>query len=574
MQKRVIRSAQWWLLLLVTTGLMLDVSAESLLTPAEEGFLQRHWTEVIPLQGEPPADYSALERSLSPQQCGICHPQQLKDWQTTLHSKAMGPGIYGQLVDMVVSDPATARICWSCHTPLAEQQERLWTTTPEGGAWLANDAFDATLLHSGLVCAACHLRQHQVYGPVRSADPSVTGKIDQGLPHDGFSAESAFSKSAFCRGCHQFTEDGYALNGKLIENTYNEWLASEYPAQGVQCQNCHMPKRRHLWRGIHDKEMVQQGVTITVKMPDQPLDKGDQLTATIVVANSGVGHHFPTYLTPKVFVRAVLVDANGKWVEGSKQEAIIGREVTLNLSQELYDTRIPSGDSVAINYQQRVSKAGLSLKVSVVVEPDHFYARFYRSLLAGDGISAKGRELLEEALEEAEASPYTLYETVQPLPRGSNEVAAPHRPDWNEAQITWYNYADGMQQACRSGQPAMLIFYADWCPTCHAYKTIFREPAILDMTDQLTMIRVNVDHAPEIDARYHLDGGYVPRIFPLNSDGSLMQGLKKAVGNYQYFIAATNKDAFINLMRHMVAKSRDEAGQKNSAQSCSAVNRG
>ena len=387
---------------------------KALLSSAEEAFLQRHW-QVIPPQGKPPAGFSTVEQSLSPDDCGVCHPQQLQDWKTTLHSKAMGPGIYGQLVDMVDTDPATARICWSCHTPLAEQQEKLWSPTPGGGIWVANDQFDNTLQHNGLVCAACHVRQHQVYGPVRSSDPDVTGKIDQGLPHDGFTAETAFSKSGFCRGCHQFEPDNYALNGKLIENTYNEWKQSRYPAQGIQCQSCHMPARRHLWRGIHDPEMVRQGVAISLDLPSKPLHKGDTLTATIVIANTGVGHYFPTYLTPKVFVRAKLIDAAGNLVEGTEQEAIIGREASLDLSQELYDTRIPPGDSVAIGYQQAVLQKNLRLKVEVIVEPDHFYARFYRAVLANGGSSAKGRALLEQALKEAEQSPFSIYQTLTPL---------------------------------------------------------------------------------------------------------------------------------------------------------------
>jgi len=391
---------------------MASVSAATQqLTPSEEIFLQSHWPEMMPPQGSPPADYSLLERSLSPVSCGQCHPQQLLDWSTSLHSKAMGPGIYGQLVDMVESDPATAQICWSCHTPLAEQQERLWS----GGAWIMNPQFDAALQHNGLVCAACHVRQHQVYGPVRSSTPEITGKIDQGLPHNGFSAETAFSKSGFCRGCHQFGPDDYRLNGKLIENTYNEWKESDYPAQGVQCQSCHMPKRRHLWRGIHDPDMVKQGVTISIDLPGKQLHPDDTLTATITIANTGTGHYFPTYLTPKVFVRARLIDAAGNPVEGTAQEAIIGREATQDLSQELYDTRIPPGDLVAIGYQQVVTQKNLSLKVEVVVEPDHFYARFYRSVLANGGSSDEGRVLLEQALKDAEQSSFSIYETVKPL---------------------------------------------------------------------------------------------------------------------------------------------------------------
>jgi len=398
-------------LFVMTAALAVDATEQLLLMPSEEAFLQRHWPDVIPLQGEVPADYSVLERSLLPEQCGRCHPQQWRDWRTSRHSQAMGPGIYGQLVDMVGTDPATARICWSCHTPLAEQQERLWS----GDAWIMNPQFDAALQHDGLVCAACHVRQRQLYGPVRSSTPGVTGKIGQGLPHNGFSAETAFSKSAFCRGCHQFGPDDYRLNGKLIENTYNEWKESRYPAQGVQCQSCHMPRRRHLWRGIHDPDMVKQGVTITVDLPDAELHLNGVLAAAITIKNTGTGHYFPTYLTPKVFVRARLIDAAGNPIEGTAQEAIIGREATLDLSQELYDTRIPPGDLVAIEYQQLVTQKNLSLRVEVVVEPDHFYARFYRSVLKNGTPSAKGRALLEQALKDAEQSSFSIYEAVRPL---------------------------------------------------------------------------------------------------------------------------------------------------------------
>src|SRR5207249_4863664 len=82
------------------------------------------------------------------------------------------------------------------------------------------------------------------------------------LPHNGVTRTPAFLRSEFCQSCHQFTPEGFALNGKLLENTYAEWKASRFAREGVQCQDCHMPDRRHLWRGIHDPEMVRSGLTI------------------------------------------------------------------------------------------------------------------------------------------------------------------------------------------------------------------------------------------------------------------------------------------------------------------------
>jgi hypothetical protein len=85
-------------------------------------FLQQHWRVPIPLQGTPPATYSPLEASLYPQDCGVCHPQQYQDWQSSLHSRSMGPGVYGQLLEM---DAASTTLCATCHTPLSEQIPQL-----------------------------------------------------------------------------------------------------------------------------------------------------------------------------------------------------------------------------------------------------------------------------------------------------------------------------------------------------------------------------------------------------------------------------------------------------------------
>src|SRR6266446_1281109 len=84
-------------------------------------FLQQHWRLPIPSQGPPPPHFSPLEASLHPQDCGVCHPQQYQDWQQSLHSRSMGPGVYGQLMDMEQSDPATYTLCATCHAPLSEQ---------------------------------------------------------------------------------------------------------------------------------------------------------------------------------------------------------------------------------------------------------------------------------------------------------------------------------------------------------------------------------------------------------------------------------------------------------------------
>jgi hypothetical protein len=81
----------------------------------------------------------------------------------------------------------------------------------------------------------------------------------------------------------------------------------------LQCQNCHMPNRRYLWRGIHDAKMVRSGLDITLRADRARYRVGDRVHATLAIATPGVGYAFPTYVTPQLRVRAELVDEDGRF---------------------------------------------------------------------------------------------------------------------------------------------------------------------------------------------------------------------------------------------------------------------
>jgi hypothetical protein len=174
-----------------------------------------------------------------------------------------------------------------------------------------------------------------------------------------------------------------------------------------------MPDRRHLWRGIHDPAMVRSGVVIDVTT-DRPRYKArDEITARITITATGVGHHFPTYVTPRVVVRVALVDAAGREVPASAEERVIAREVSLDLSRELFDTRIPAGGRFVFEYRRPLERAGLSLSVRITVYPDHFYTRFFESLL-GSG-AGQGTAEVRKALDATRRSTFELYRRDLPL---------------------------------------------------------------------------------------------------------------------------------------------------------------
>jgi hypothetical protein len=223
----------------------------------------------------------------------------------------------------------------------------------------------------------------------------------------------AFTRSEFCSNCHQFSADGLALNGKLLENTYAEWKASPAARAGLQCQDCHMPDRRHLWRGIHDPEMVREGVEITLTTDQERYRPGDQVGAVLTITASRVGHAFPTYVTPRVVARAELLDADGQPIGATREERSIGRDVPPDLSREIADSRIPPGGRFSFAYRQPLERSGLRLRLTVTVFPDHFYVGFFEALLR-TGAGA-GTAELRRALAAARRSAFSIFDREVPL---------------------------------------------------------------------------------------------------------------------------------------------------------------
>ncbi len=377
--------------------------------PGEDNaaFLARHWQRPLTAQGAAPRHFSVQEAALDPAACGACHAQQYEDWRTTWHARAMGPGVLGQLLDMAPEARDEHQDCIRCHAPLAEQADGLV-------AAIAGKL--KTGLHAeGLVCAACHVREHRRYGPPRR-DGSVA-KPEEKLPHDGWQASAAFADSRFCAACHQFEADGFALNGKLLENTYAEWQASPAAREGRTCQSCHMPDRRHLWRGVHDADMVKSGVVIA---QEAPRFESGAVLARLTLTNSGTGHHFPTYVTPRVVAEIEQADAEGRALPGTRQEHVIARQVSPDLSREIADTRLAAGAAARLDYRAPRHPRAARLDYRVRVEPDAFYTGLYRSLLA-DGGAGQGRALIRQALDDSLASHFTIYEKSRSLQDGAGK---------------------------------------------------------------------------------------------------------------------------------------------------------
>jgi len=385
-----------------------------------EKFFNSYWERPIPLQGLPPANYTEKEASLRPEACGSCHPRQYADWKESLHSRAMGPGPWGQIIDLAQTSPDEASLCMTCHAPLSEQSPLLAKTTERNEtAYEKNAHFDSELQLQGITCAACHVRQHRRFGPPKGEESSAP-KYPAGTPdHAGVQRTPYFEKAEFCKGCHQFDpENSLLVNGKPLQDTFREWQNSIWGKGEASCQECHMPQRRHLWKGSHDREWVKGGVRIEAQIQTESSRPGDALELTLEVVNAAVGHKFPTYTTPKIFVRAALLDGSGKTLPGTEQEKIIGWDARFEEGEwkEYFDTRIPPGEKFQETFRWTSPPQAKKIRAWVEVHPDHFYhVHFYPTYLKSQGLSPEGRRLIEKALRDSGRTPYILFEKVIPV---------------------------------------------------------------------------------------------------------------------------------------------------------------
>ena len=131
-------------------------------------------------------------------------------------------------------------------------------------------------------------------------------------------------QSEICAPCHQAS-----FWGVPIYQSFAEWLASPYPAEGKTCQSCHMkpdgvatnfaPGRgglerdpgtipTHVFPGASDETLLQN----TAEMKVSTVENGDRLMVTVSVTNTEGGHHIPTDSPLRqIFVVVTATDKQG-----------------------------------------------------------------------------------------------------------------------------------------------------------------------------------------------------------------------------------------------------------------------
>ena len=377
-----------------------EISVEQkLINKNNADFLNLHWQQ--PIQAIlVTTSNEQINTTFVPEACAACHPKKFSDWKNSRHAEAMSVGVMVQL--QMLPPQALAKHylndkgCMHCHAPTKIQQQSLINSLHN----VEKNEPTTGIYQQGVICIACHVRDEHWFGPGTSLfkESKNHDKLPSRTPSNHNSqSHSAFLSSKFCANCHQFDINGPSLEGKLIQNTYNEWQASNFAKQGVSCQNCHMPNKQHLFKGIHDKNMVLSGLTITSKL----IKKAGEIEAYLTIKNTNVGHHFPTYVTPRVILQGYQVDAHGKVLEDSLLEYEIMRAVSLDLTAEYFDSRLAAGQQYRFDYQLPHLAEAKQLIFTIIVEPDYFYLQFFTEMLAEQTINTATDDPIVSSIQSA-----------------------------------------------------------------------------------------------------------------------------------------------------------------------------
>ena len=215
--------------------------------------------------------------------------------------------------------------CNGCHTPMAWVVGDIPPPRPEKNS-RANESVS---------CEVCHLRN-----PGREIDDtsfnydytllpgntkynSRQGKRTS--PNHEIKVNERFKKGEFCGTCH----NEKSPFGVWVKSTVFEWKEGPYYEQGVQCQDCHMPRakaktakmgamyddaRLHLFNGAHDPGKLRGVIEIRIIPDISEVVPGEPVIITLTLYNQKTGHKFPTGSVEDriVWLHVEAVDAGGK----------------------------------------------------------------------------------------------------------------------------------------------------------------------------------------------------------------------------------------------------------------------
>lgn len=247
-----------------------------------------------------------------PEYCGAsCHTDFYQQWKQAMMSQAYTHHwdeieYFNLAVPHADKDAKVAAVkheCNGCHTPIAFLAGDTPPPRPEKNS-RANEAVSCEVCHSITgYTGETPYNFNYVMSPGKTKYSSRKGEIQS--PAHEIVVTDLHHKGEFCGICHN-EKSPYGI---WVKSTHLEWKEGPYAAEGVQCQDCHMPKtkfkpatmgtyyddtRLHLFHGAHDKGKVQGTIELRIHPDIREAEPGEVVKFTVALFNQKTGHKFPS----------------------------------------------------------------------------------------------------------------------------------------------------------------------------------------------------------------------------------------------------------------------------------------
>lgn len=247
----------------------------------------------------------------TPEYCQGCHNDFYQQWSQAMMSQAYTHHwdeieYFKLAVAHAEADPAMKDAvdgCNGCHTPMAYLAGDVPPPLPEEGS-RANESVSCEVCHliTGIQGDTAH-NFNWVIEPGQTKYSSRKG--DTKSPNHEIVKTDLHSSTRICGSCH----NEKSPSGVWVKSTQLEWEAGPYAAEGVMCQDCHMPKaemktakmgttypdaRMHLFNGAHDPGKVRGTIEIRIHPDIRETVPGEVVVFTATLFNQKTGHKFPT----------------------------------------------------------------------------------------------------------------------------------------------------------------------------------------------------------------------------------------------------------------------------------------
>ncbi|MBN1302597.1 MAG: NapC/NirT family cytochrome c [Melioribacteraceae bacterium] len=248
----------------------------------------------------------------TPQYCGTsCHTDFYAQWQQAMMSQAYTHHwdeieYFDLAVPHAEKDEKVAEVkesCNGCHTPMALLVGDVPPPRPEMNS-RANESVSCDVCHSitGFEGDTPY-NFNYVIKPGKTKFSSRKGDVES--PAHIIEVNDLHKSGDFCGICH----NEMSPYGVWVKSTHLEWREGPYSEEGVQCQDCHMPKtefrtasmgavykdaRTHLFNGAHDPGKVKGTIELRIYPDIKEAEPGDAVKFTVTLFNQKTGHKFPT----------------------------------------------------------------------------------------------------------------------------------------------------------------------------------------------------------------------------------------------------------------------------------------